>query len=84
MIQRAAHRNFEHDGYLVKDVSTLKHGKLKQIKQKGSGLRVYIGLTHQSARCLAGFYKKGQGDGRVQDKAIGKARERMKKWADPK
>lgn len=70
MIQRAAQRHFEHDGYLVKDVSALTNGVIKQIKQKGSGVRVYVGVSSDRDPCLAGFFKKGQGDERAQNKAI--------------
>ena len=80
VIQKAIEREFADDGYLVKDVLALETGTLKQIKHKGSGVRVYIGVAPGLPLCLAGFYKKGQGDERVQNKAIAKAGLRAEDW----
>lgn len=79
-IQKAIARDFADDGYLVKDVLPLENGILKQVKHKGSGIRVYIGLAPGLTPCLAGFYKKGQGDERVQNKAIARAGERAGRY----
>jgi hypothetical protein len=80
VIQKAIERDFADDGYLVKDVLSLEIGTLKQIKHKGSGIRVYIGVVPGLTPCLAGFYKKGQGDERVQNKEIARAGERAGLW----
>jgi hypothetical protein len=80
MLQRAVKRDFKHNGFLVKDELNLPTGVVKQIKHKGSGVRVFITVFEGSWNCLSGFYKKGKGDDRAQNKAIQKAGDRASSW----
>lgn len=57
-LDEARLRNFEHDGYLVKDVESTSLGPLKQIKHLGSGIRIYL-VNIDSILIIGGFYKKG-------------------------
>ena len=78
-IQKGSERGFKHDSDLVKDIKYLTYGTLKQVKDRSSGIRIYIAITQQQGKFLAGFYKKGKGDNRAQKKAIHKAMDRINK-----
>jgi len=85
-LTEAKERNFEVDGYMIKDVETTQLGAMKQIKQKGSGLRLYLSLSGDRI-IVGGYYRKGNGSSEkrekiIQSKAIDQAKKRIDRYCD--
>lgn len=79
-ISEARERNYDVDGYMVKDVDITSYGPMKQIKHEGTGLRLYLSISGDRI-IVGGLYKKGTGSLKtekiVQGKAIIKARNKI-------
>ncbi len=78
MIEKAKTAAFEHDDYQIKNIAQINSKPMKQLKHRGSGLRIYI-FPQKEDLYLGGFYKKSAGKTeKEQDSAIKMAAKNIK------
>jgi len=80
-MERAKKSNFDVDDNLIKNVGRTKHGVLLELRCYGAGWRIFFVCTATKELVIGGFYQKGTGTDRGQNKEIENAITRINNHA---